>query len=88
MCSSDPDRVDAGDGVQEVVSLIHNDNAACQPNSHCLARGGMEESVVRQHDQLGGGGSGKGWWGKIWRGKRMGEEEEMIWGGGGREEEV
>ena len=46
MCSSHLHRVDAGDGVEKVVSFINNDNTAFQLHTNRLTSWSMEESIV------------------------------------------
>ena len=56
MCSSDLDRVDASDGVQEIVCFIYDDNVPLQFDPDCLTGWAMEESVVGKNYKLGGRG--------------------------------
>jgi hypothetical protein len=45
--------VDAGYRVQEVVCLVNNDHIPLQFDTHSIPGGGVEESVIREHHQLG-----------------------------------
>ena len=53
MCSSDLDRVDASDGVQEVVCFIDDDNVPLQLDPNGLTGWAMEEGVVGENYKLG-----------------------------------
>ena len=52
MGSSDARGVDAGDGVQEIVSLVNDHHVPPQLDAHGLARGRVQERVVRKDYQL------------------------------------
>ena len=56
VCSSDLDRVDASNGVQEVVRFINDDHVPLQFDPNGLTGWAMEESVVGENYKLGGRG--------------------------------
>ena len=53
VCSSDLNRVDASDGVQEVVCFIDDDNVPLQLDPDGLTSWGMEEGIVGENYKLG-----------------------------------
>ena len=52
MCSSDLHRVDAGDGVQEVVSFINDNDVTSELHTNCLTSWSVKESVVGENYKL------------------------------------
>ena len=57
VCSSDLDRVDASDGVKEVVCFIDDDDVPLQFDPNGLTGWAMEEGVVGENYKLGGRGN-------------------------------
>lgn len=57
MGSSDLHRVNIANGVQEVVSLINDDDIPPQLHTYCLSCWGVQQGVVGENNKLGEGGS-------------------------------
>ena len=52
LARGDAEAVDREDGVDEIVRLVNNHNAARQTDVETLPRGTLQQKVVRQRDEL------------------------------------